>query len=252
MKASIERAADAWLIGDDDEVIVIDPGQDADQVLDKIGERDVLAVICTHGHATHVAAAREVADPDEAPIALHRSDRLHWRESYRKDDPDIEMEDGGFFEVSDTLLEVIHTPGHTAGSVSLYCEDLGVVFTGDALIASGPAPHEGIYPDFPRQLNSIGEHLLPLAGETRVLPGHGDEFTIGDASKHFEGWVIAGPPILVDPGVEVEPDDEAGPDDEAEPDDAAGPPAEAEPAAQSEPVIKTVPVLKAEPSAEES
>jgi hypothetical protein len=136
--------------------------------------------------------------------------------------------------------------------VSLYCEDLGVVFTGDALIASGPAPHEGIYPDFPRQLNSIGEHLLPLAGETRVLPGHGDEFTIGDASKHFEGWVIAGPPILVDPGVEVEPDDEAGPDDEAEPDDAAGPPAEAEPAAQSEPVIKTVPVLKAEPSAEES
>src|ERR1700722_16562010 len=74
--------ANAWLIGDDDEVIVIDPGEDADSVLGRVGDREILAVICTHGHAAHVAAAVEVAERDEAPVALHRSDRLLWRTAH--------------------------------------------------------------------------------------------------------------------------------------------------------------------------
>ena len=61
-----------WIIGDDDEVIVIDPGSDAAAVLDVVGEREVLAVICTHGHAAHVAAAIEVAERDEAAVARLR------------------------------------------------------------------------------------------------------------------------------------------------------------------------------------
>lgn len=182
----------AWVVGDNDEVIVIDPGEDAAGVLQMVGDREVLAVICTHGHASHVAAALEVAEPDEAPVALHRADRLHWRSSH-KDSPDIEMEDEGVFEVANVRLEVIHTPGHTQGSVSLYCEELGVVFTGDALLASGPAPHGGVFPDFPRQLTVIGERLLSLAPETRVLPGHGEESTIASAAERFDGWIAAGP-----------------------------------------------------------
>src|ERR1700758_2289253 len=71
-------------------------------------------------------------------------------------------------------LEVIHTPGHSPGSVSLYCEQLEVVFSGDALTADGPAPHAGEYPDFPGQLSAIGQELLTLPEETRVLPGHGE------------------------------------------------------------------------------
>jgi glyoxylase-like metal-dependent hydrolase (beta-lactamase superfamily II) len=185
--------ANAWLIGDDDEVIVIDPGEDSGSVLERIGDREILAVICTHGHATHVAAAVEVAERDEAPVALHRADRLLWRTAHRGGDPEIEMADGGRFDVADVQLEVIHTGGHTPGSVSLYCEDLGVVFTGDALAANGPVPHEGIFADFPGQLTAIGERLLDLPPQTRVLSGHGEETTIGDATKRFDGWVSAGP-----------------------------------------------------------
>lgn len=190
--------ANAWLIGDDDEVIVVDPGEDSAGVLDAVGDREILAVICTHGHATHTAAAIEVAGRDEAPVALHRADKLPWRAVHPKDDPDIEMEDAGAFEVADVRLEVIHTPGHTAGSVSLYCSDLDVVFTGDTLLASGPAPHDGIFPDFPRQLTAIGEKLLALPPETRVLPGHGEESVIADAVKRFDGWVTAGPSVTGD------------------------------------------------------
>jgi glyoxylase-like metal-dependent hydrolase (beta-lactamase superfamily II) len=162
-------------------------------VLERAGDREIVAVICTHGHAGHVAAAVEVAGRDEAPVALHRADRLLWRTVHDVGDPEIEMADGGRFDVADVQLEVIHTGGHTPGSVSLYCEDLEVVFTGDALAASGPVPHEGVFTDFPGQLTAIGERLLDLPPKTRVLPGHGEETTIGDAAKRFDGWVSAGP-----------------------------------------------------------
>jgi len=192
---AVGALCNAWLIGDDDEVIVIDPGEHADAVLEAVGEREILAVICTHGHARHVAAAVEVAERDEAPVALHRSDLLYWRMTYDEVNPEIEMAAGGRFEVSDVALEVIHTPGHSPGSVSLYCEDLEIVFTGDTLAAIGPVPHDGEYPDFARQLTAIGERLLDLPPATRVLSGHGEETTIGDAAKRFDGWVTAGPTI---------------------------------------------------------
>jgi glyoxylase-like metal-dependent hydrolase (beta-lactamase superfamily II) len=197
MEARIERPGDAvaWIVGDDDEVIVIDPGADAAGVLDAVGDREILAVICTHGHASHVAAAVEVAERDEAPVALHPADRLHWLDAHPDSGAEIEMADGGRFEVADVQLEVLHTAGHTPGSVSLYCADLGAVFTGDALLASGPAPHDGEYPDFPGQLTAIGERLLGLPPGTRVLPGHGEETTISAAAKRFDGWVTAGPAV---------------------------------------------------------
>jgi glyoxylase-like metal-dependent hydrolase (beta-lactamase superfamily II) len=195
MEARIERVTEdgGWVIGDDEEVIVIDPGKEPAGVLEAVGDREILAVICTHGHASHVAAAVEVAERDEAPVALHRADRLFWRAVHPEADPEIEMADGGRFDVADTSLEVIHTAGHTPGSVSLYCADLEAVFTGDALLASGPAPHEGEFPDFPGQLTAIGERLLDLPPETRVLAGHGEETTIAAAVKRFDGWVAAGP-----------------------------------------------------------
>jgi glyoxylase-like metal-dependent hydrolase (beta-lactamase superfamily II) len=182
-----------WLVGDADEVVVVDPGRDAEAVLAAVSGREILAVICTHGHPGHVAAAPEVADRDGAPVALHPRDVLAWRETHRGREPDIEMEEGGIFDVADVALEVIHTPGHSPGSVSLYCEQLGVVFSGDALTADGPARHDGEYPDFPGQLSAIGQELLTLPDETRVLPGHGGETTVETAGKLFDSWVAAGP-----------------------------------------------------------
>ena len=196
--ASGKAGCNAWVIGDDEEVIVVDPGTDARAVLDAAGDREILAVICTHGHADHVEAALEVAERDEAPVALHPKDRLFWREVHGDQLPEIQMEEGGAFEVADVTLDVLHTPGHTPGSVSIYCEDLGVVFSGDALSADGPRPHDGGFPDFAEQLSSIGAELLTLPGETRVLPGHGEESTIAMAEKRFDSWVTAGPEISDD------------------------------------------------------
>jgi glyoxylase-like metal-dependent hydrolase (beta-lactamase superfamily II) len=186
------QQANAWIIGDDEEVIVIDPGTDAASVLEVVGDREVLAVICTHGHASHVAAAIEVAERDEAVVALHPKDRMLWREAHPQDQPDIEMEDGGVFEVADVALEVIHAPGHSPGSVCLYCEGLGVVFTGHVLRAGGPVPDDGEFPDFSGQLTAIGENLLTLPLDTRVLPGEGEETTVAAASKRFDSWFAAG------------------------------------------------------------
>jgi glyoxylase-like metal-dependent hydrolase (beta-lactamase superfamily II) len=193
VEAAGKNDRNAWVIGDDEEVVVVDPGEDAGAVLETVGDREILAVICTHGHQAHVAAAPEVASRDDAPVALHPKDLLAWREAHGESDPEIEMEDGGSFGVAGVNLEVLHTPGHTPGSVSIYCDDLGVVFTGDALSEHGPCPYEGEYPDFAAQLSAIGSELLTLPGTTRVLSGHGEEITIAAAEKNFDAWVSAGP-----------------------------------------------------------
>jgi glyoxylase-like metal-dependent hydrolase (beta-lactamase superfamily II) len=201
MKARIDRVAGAvntWVIGDDDEVIVIDPGESADAVMNVVGKRDVLAVICTHGHTGHVAAAFDVARRDEAPVALHASDRLAWREAHPGTEPDIQMEQGGIFEIADVTLEVIHAPGHSPGSVGLYCEDLRVLFAGDIVSRGGPVPHNGYFDDFPGQLSAIGAHVLTLDNETRILAGHGEELTVSLAERRFDSWVSAGPEGLID------------------------------------------------------
>jgi glyoxylase-like metal-dependent hydrolase (beta-lactamase superfamily II) len=196
MEARIEQvvsAVNTWIVGDDEEVIVVDPGTDAEAVLAKVGDREVIAVICTHGHAGHASAALEVAARDEAPVALHPADRLSWREVHGKEDPEIEMEDGGIFEVADVALKVIHAPGHSAGSVCLYCEDLDVVMCGDVLAADGLVTSEDGFSNFASQLSSIGERVLTLPGKTRVLPGHGKELTVAFAEKNFDSWISAGP-----------------------------------------------------------
>jgi len=195
---SREVENNTWIVGDNEEVIVIDPAHDATAVLTAVGDREVLAVICTHGHFDHIAAAVEVAERDEAPIALHPGDRLAWRETHAGVDPEISMDDGGSFEVADVRLEVLHTPGHSPGGVSIYCEELGAVFSGDTLLKGRPGPYGGQYADFATLLTSIGENLLTLPDNTRVLPGHGDETTIAAQEKLFDSWVAAGPVALAE------------------------------------------------------
>ena len=225
MEARIERVAspgdagapegNAWIVGDDDEVIVVDPGRDAKAVLAAVGDREILAVICTHGHASHVAAASGVASRDETPVALHPRDRLLWRESHRDGDPEIEMEDGGIFEVADVSLEVIHAPGHSPGSVCLYSEELEAVFAGDTLIDQRPGSARWRVPGLPRSAQRDwrapadparadpgpawargGDHCvggpeaLRLLGDRRPRPGfpvRGPGLS-GCAAKSSSGW----------------------------------------------------------------
>jgi glyoxylase-like metal-dependent hydrolase (beta-lactamase superfamily II) len=196
MEARIDQVisdVNTWIVGDNEEAIVIDPGTDAAAVLAKVGDREVIAVICTHGHAGHVSAAPAVARRDEAPVALHPADRLSWREVHGKEDPEIEMEDGGVFEVADVALEVIHAPGHSAGSVLIYCEDLAAVMCGDVLAADGLVTSQDGFSNFASQISSIGERVLTLPKKTRVLPGHGEELTVATVEKNFDSWYAAGP-----------------------------------------------------------
>lgn len=172
---------------------MVDPGVDAGSVLAVIGDRDVLAVVCTHGHQRHIAAALEVAARDEAPVALHPADRLAWRETHADGDPDIHMADGGTFDVARATLEVIHVPGHSPGSVCLYSDDLGVLFAGDAVSARGPRMHDGEFPDFAQQLSSIGARVLTLDPDIKILPGHGEELTVKTAEQRFDVWAAEGP-----------------------------------------------------------
>jgi glyoxylase-like metal-dependent hydrolase (beta-lactamase superfamily II) len=185
------RSANSWIVGDDEDVIVIDPGTDAAAVLEVVGDREILAVICTHGHAGHCAAAFEVASRDEAPVALHPGDRHAWREVH-DNPPDIDVEDGGKFAVGDVTLEVLHAPGHSRGSICLFCEELDVVFTGDVVSETGPVARDDGFPNWGRQLDAIGSQVLTLPPQTRILPGHGEEFTVASAEKRFDSWVAAG------------------------------------------------------------
>jgi glyoxylase-like metal-dependent hydrolase (beta-lactamase superfamily II) len=193
-----------YVVGDDEVVIVIDPAHDAEAILKAVGEREVMAVICTDGRDCHLNAVLEVAEADEddpAPIALHTRDRLLWRQYFRalattgedtefmKDlQPDLDIEDGGIFEIGGAQLEVMHTPGHTPGSICLYSEQLGVLFSGDTLHKGRPGRVGEEYPDLQEQLNSIGALLGPLPKDTRILPGQGEETTVGDEDAQWESW----------------------------------------------------------------
>ncbi|MFB9882346.1 MBL fold metallo-hydrolase [Planobispora siamensis] len=178
-----------WIVGDDEEVIVIDAARDAEGILEKVGEREVLAVICTHGLPDHVGAAIEVAARDEAVVAMHPKDKPHWRRTWPDTWPDIELEDEGVFAVADVELEVMSTPGVTHGGISLYCEELDAVFTGKTLLADGPGKLGGEYPALADQLTAIAGRLFTLRHNTRVLPAHGEEAVIGDLEPKLDSWL---------------------------------------------------------------
>lgn len=205
-----EIESNTYIVGDDESVIVIDPAHDSDAILKAVGDREVMAVICTDGNDAHLNAVLEVSaageDDEEywAPIALHRSDRILWRDYFtrlakaeddeddakalRSLEPDIWLEDGGTFDIADVQLEIQHTPGHTPGSVVIHCEQLGVLFTGDTLHRGRPGSIGGVFNDLRKQLNSIGSLLTPLPKDTRVLPGQGEESTVGDEDSRWESW----------------------------------------------------------------
>jgi glyoxylase-like metal-dependent hydrolase (beta-lactamase superfamily II) len=198
-----EVETNTYIVGDDDEVIVIDPANDAEAILKTIDGREVMAVICTNGRDNILGAVVEVAeaDPeDPAPIGLPRGDRSLWRDYFRRlaketeDDelrnlqPDIDIEDGGVFEIAGAQLEVMATPGFTTGSLCLYSEQLGVLFTGNTLHRGKPGEVGGVYHELKTQLNSIGGLISTLPKDTRVLPGQGEETTIAAEDARWETW----------------------------------------------------------------
>lgn len=182
-----------WLIGNDDEVVVIDPAHQADRILAAIGDRELLLVVATHGHNDHINAAVEVAAETEAEIALHPKDGMLWHEEYGKDLRwDVDLADAGAITVADLDLTILHTPGHSPGAICLHAQDIDVLFSGDTLFKGGPGATGRKYSDFDLILRSIRRKLLTLAPDTRVLTGHGDETSIGIEAPDYDAWVARG------------------------------------------------------------
>lgn len=180
-----------WIVGDDSEVIVIDPAHDAAAVAKAVDGRAVKMILLTHGHDDHVRAARETARLLDAPIRLHPDDRMLW-DAVHEEAPDAQIADGDVFEVAGVELSAQHTPGHSPGSVSFVAEALGAVFTGDTLFQGGPGATGRSYSDFPTIVESIRTRLLTLPDETVVHTGHGDTTRIGDEAPHLQEWIDRG------------------------------------------------------------
>jgi len=185
-------SANCFIIGAEStgEGMVIDPGGNGEEIYQAITAAglDIKLIILTHGHSDHIAALYDIQAKTGAEVAIHASDAdfleghgsfsSQFGISYRTPHPpDRLLHEGDILEISGFSLKVIHTPGHTPGSISLYTP--GKVFTGDTLFRRGIGTT--LMPGSSRSqlINSIHTKLMVLPDDTIVYPGHGRETTIG-------------------------------------------------------------------------
>jgi glyoxylase-like metal-dependent hydrolase (beta-lactamase superfamily II) len=180
-----------WIVGDDDEVIVVDAAHDADAIVNAVDGRKVRGVICTHAHNDHITVAPELAERLDTQIYVHPGDQMLWDETH----PGVghaDLADGEKFSVAGTTLRVINTPGHSPGSCCLYLPEAKVLLSGDTLFAGGPGATGRSFSDFGTNIDSIKGSLLTLPGDTEVYTGHGDVTSIGAEAPHLEEWIARG------------------------------------------------------------
>lgn len=180
-----------WLVGDDNDVIVIDAAHTAAPIKDAVRGRNVVAVICTHGHNDHITVAPELSKDLDAPILLNPADDMLWQMTHG-DTAFRTIEDGQIFTVGGLELHAICTPGHSPGSTCLYAPELGALFSGDTLFQGGPGATGRSFSDFPTILSSIKDKLGKLPADTVVYTGHGDTTRIGDELVNYDDWVARG------------------------------------------------------------
>ena len=135
--------------------------------------------------------APELAERFDAPILLHPDDEVLWKQTH----PSVDytpLTDDQRITVAGTEIQVIHTPGHSPGSVCVYAPAHGAVCSGDTLFQGGPGATGRSYSDFPRIIDSIRSLLLTLPAQTVVHTGHGDGTTIGAEAPHLADWIAHG------------------------------------------------------------
>jgi glyoxylase-like metal-dependent hydrolase (beta-lactamase superfamily II) len=167
-----------WVLGDDEECVVIDAPHDVDAILKVVDGRRVVAILATHAHDDHVRVAPLLAAATGAPVLLHPADRVVWDLTHPDRAPDGPLSDGQIISVGGDDVHVLHTPGHAPGAVCFHVPSLGVVFTGDTLFNGGPGATGRSYSDFDTIVESIRTRLLTLPPETIVHTGHGESTTI--------------------------------------------------------------------------
>ncbi|PFG34074.1 MBL fold metallo-hydrolase [Sanguibacter antarcticus] len=181
-----------WLVGDDEEVLVVDAPHDVDAIVEAVAGRRVVGIVATHAHDDHVRFAPELAERLDTSIWLHPADRELWEMTHGNDVPTKDLVDRQILTVAGSDLYVLHTPGHSPGSVSLFSPDLAAVFSGDTLFAGGPGATGRSFSDFPTIIVSIRTRLLTLPDGTRVNPGHGPSTTVDAEAPHLQEWIARG------------------------------------------------------------
>ncbi len=185
----------SYLIGDEEtkQAVVIDPGDEGDRIMEMVKESGlkVNSIICTHAHFDHIGAAGDIRKETGAKIILHKEDlegyglakeqASFW--GFDLDElpqPDDFMEEGDDIKVGNLNFKVMHTPGHSKGSVSLYGE--GILLSGDTIFQGSVGRT-----DFPggsmEQLKTSFKRLLDLPEETKIFSGHGPETTVKREKK---------------------------------------------------------------------
>jgi glyoxylase-like metal-dependent hydrolase (beta-lactamase superfamily II) len=174
-----------WLLeAGDDAVVLVDPGPDSPEhleaVRDELGDRRVVEILLTHGHADHSAGARLFAGAFGARVrALDPAHRLG----------DEGLSHGDVVEHADLLIRIVGTPGHTHDSVSMYLPRQAALLTGDTILGRGTtvvAHPDGRLAEYLQSLHTLQE-LVQAAGVTSVWPGHGP--VLDDASAVIAAYL---------------------------------------------------------------
>ncbi len=191
-----ELESNAYLLIDDTEgkALVIDPGGDPSPIVEFIQKSgaDLLYILNTHGHVDHIAGNGVLKKLfPHVKILIHENDAhmltspamnlsLWLGKPVVSPKADGYLSEGDSVKVGSLELEVIHTPGHTAGSVCFYLREEGVLFSGDTLFRGSVGRTDFPGGSWGALVSSIKDKLFKLPFSTRVCPGHGDETSIGE------------------------------------------------------------------------
>lgn len=169
--------------------VVIDAAAEPDRILTACEGISIETVLTTHGHLDHIDALDPVKDALGIPWMMNLADcEIAGRT------PDAPLRDGDEIVFGDVMLHVVHTPGHTPGSVSFVFEpanpgDVWVLFSGDTLFPGGPGATRWDYSDFGQIMDSLEKKLFARLPDSSVVhPGHGEDTSIGDERPHLEFW----------------------------------------------------------------
>ncbi len=198
-----QMQANCYILENDGKCLIVDPADDAPFIFEKIGNLEVQGMIATHGHFDHVMAVGEFQISykkiigKDLPLIIHAKDKFLLKRIVETSRYFLNYEPAvipiqstkdlkpGKQTVGDFSFEVIHTPGHTPGSCSLYFQDENILFTGDTLFKSGIGRYDFSYSDKDDLKKSI-EKILQLPEDTVIYPGHGEESTIGEERENVK------------------------------------------------------------------